>query len=126
MKSDPLTRAQYVTIWSYLNAGATSGIGFEVAIQLAKKGAKIIMGCRNLAKGEITKKRIETRVLPDRIADVTILELDLACLKSISRFVSNVEDLTSCVHILGIIKNLDLVFGLVISKVSGRFCGICS
>ena len=52
------------------------------------------MGCRNLAKAEMAKKKIETRVLPDTNADVTILELDLACLKSISRFVSDVEDLT--------------------------------
>ena len=90
----------------FIFVGATSGIGFETAIQLAKKGAKIIMGCRNLAKAEMAKKKIETRVLPDTNADVTILELDLACLKSISRFVSDVEDLTSCVHILGIVPHI--------------------
>ena len=77
-----------------------------MAVQLAKKGAKIIMGCRNLAKAEVTKKKIETRILPNANADVTILEVDLACLKSISRFVSDVEDLTSCVHILGIVPHI--------------------
>ena len=55
---------------------------------------------------EMAKKKIETRVFPDTNADVTILELDLACLKSISRFVSDVEDLTSCVHILGIVPHI--------------------
>ena len=34
--------------------GATSGIGQETAIELAKHGAKIVIGCRNLEKGEAT------------------------------------------------------------------------
>ena len=32
--------------------GATSGIGQETAVELAKHGAKIVIGCRNLEKGE--------------------------------------------------------------------------
>ena len=77
--------------------GTTSGLGLETALQLAKRGAKIILGCRNLTKGNAVKIKIETEV-PN--VNVTLLELDLASLKSISKFVSMIEDLTSCVHIL--------------------------
>jgi 3-oxoacyl-ACP reductase-like protein len=31
--------------------GASSGIGLQTAIELAKHGAKIIIGCRNMEKG---------------------------------------------------------------------------
>ena len=32
--------------------GATSGIGKETAFDLAKKGASLLLTCRNLSKGE--------------------------------------------------------------------------
>ena len=35
--------------------GATSGIGQETALELAKHGAKIVIGCRNLEKGEAAR-----------------------------------------------------------------------
>ncbi len=35
--------------------GATSGIGFQTAVEIAKQGAQVIIGCRNLEKGEVER-----------------------------------------------------------------------
>ena len=38
--------------------GANSGLGFQTALALAYKGARVIMACRNLEKAEIAKNKI--------------------------------------------------------------------
>jgi NAD(P)-dependent dehydrogenase (short-subunit alcohol dehydrogenase family) len=40
--------------------GATSGIGRETAKELAGHGAKIIIGCRDVAKGDWEKIRSQS------------------------------------------------------------------
>lgn len=42
--------------------GANSGIGRETAYQLAKRGARVVMACRNLEKAVDAKKYIESKV----------------------------------------------------------------
>lgn len=63
--------------------GSSSGIGLEAASVLAKKGAKVIVAVRNLKKGADALARINGNI---QGADVTMMELDLASLKSVSRF----------------------------------------
>lgn len=55
--------------------GANSGIGFETAKELAKKGAFIVMVCRNEAKAEVAKREILNRT-PD--AGVKIVLCDFS------------------------------------------------
>ena len=43
-----------------LITGANSGIGKVTAIELAKKGANIIMVCRNKEKAQIAQQEINT------------------------------------------------------------------
>lgn len=38
--------------------GGDSGIGKETAIDLAKRGARVIIGCRNMKKGEQAKGKL--------------------------------------------------------------------
>lgn len=63
--------------------GATSGIGFEAAKILAKKGAKIILPVRNLDKGQNVAQQIKS-IKPD--AEVEIFFLDISDLESVRKF----------------------------------------
>jgi len=63
--------------------GANSGIGFHTALELARKGAEIIMPARTQAKAEETMRRIRKEVPAAKlISDI----LDLADLSSIRMF----------------------------------------
>jgi len=66
--------------------GASSGIGYETARVLANKNATVIIAVRNLEKGKIAEEKIKAHY---KDADVTVLELDLADLKSVRNFVDN-------------------------------------
>ena len=63
--------------------GANSGIGLEAAKEFAKNGAKVIMACRSLERGNKALADIKEEV-PD--ADAQVMELDLSSLKSIHNF----------------------------------------
>jgi retinol dehydrogenase-13 len=42
-------------------SGSTSGVGLEAVKQLARRGAQIVMVCRNLAKADLIRKEIVTQ-----------------------------------------------------------------
>ncbi len=64
--------------------GANSGIGKETAIQLARSSMTVVMGCRDLQRGEQAKADIQAI---SASADVDLLQLDLADFASIERCV---------------------------------------
>jgi NAD(P)-dependent dehydrogenase (short-subunit alcohol dehydrogenase family) len=66
-----------------LVTGANSGLGFVTARELARKGATVVLACRNLEKGEGARILCETQV-PD--AQLELEELDLASLASVREF----------------------------------------
>jgi NAD(P)-dependent dehydrogenase (short-subunit alcohol dehydrogenase family) len=63
--------------------GANSGIGYEAARALVKKGAQVIMACRNLDKGEVARQKILSEK-PEGV--VELMRLDLADLASVRQF----------------------------------------
>lgn len=63
--------------------GSSSGIGFEAARVLAGKEATVIIAVRNREKGEKAVEKIRSEF---KDADLQILELDLADLKSVKNF----------------------------------------
>ena len=63
--------------------GANSGIGFETAKEIARKGAQTILACRSEEKGIEAIQRIQTEV-PD--AHIKPMTLDLSSLKSVHAF----------------------------------------
>jgi len=63
--------------------GANIGLGYETALGLARKGAKVIMACRNLQKAAEAKQTIIAEVSG---ADLEVIELDLSKLKSVRKF----------------------------------------
>jgi NAD(P)-dependent dehydrogenase (short-subunit alcohol dehydrogenase family) len=66
--------------------GASSGIGYETARALANKNAAVILAVRNLEKGNTASKNIKNQ---NETADVRVMELDLANLKSVREFANN-------------------------------------
>ena len=70
-----------------LITGSNAGIGFEMAMEFAGKGAEVILGCRSLQRAEDAKERILGRHPEGR---VHLLELDLADLKSVKRAAAEV------------------------------------
>ena len=66
-----------------LVTGANSGIGFYTALELARKGAHVLLGARDRIKGEAAAARIRAEV---RDAKVELVLLDLASLASVRAF----------------------------------------
>ena len=60
-------------------------MGFETAVELAKRGARVYLGCRSKAKGVTASRDIVVRAGCDASL-VKVLELDLAFLKSVRKF----------------------------------------
>jgi NAD(P)-dependent dehydrogenase (short-subunit alcohol dehydrogenase family) len=60
--------------------GANTGLGYETALALAGRGARVVLAVRNLDKGKDATTRIAAQV-PD--ADVALQELDLTSLDSV-------------------------------------------
>lgn len=77
--------------------GANSGIGKETAIDLARRGGKIYIACRDAKRAEDALKEIQTRSGSN---DVHFLQLDLASMDSIREFSKNFHELESQLHIL--------------------------
>lgn len=63
--------------------GATSGLGLETALQLARRGAVVVMACRDLGRGAIAAKAIGAG---GGRADVEVAALDLGNLESVREF----------------------------------------
>jgi NAD(P)-dependent dehydrogenase (short-subunit alcohol dehydrogenase family) len=63
--------------------GANSGIGLDAARRLALAGARVVMACRDIAKGDAAAATIRAEA-PDALLDV--VALDLASLDSVRAF----------------------------------------
>lgn len=66
-----------------LVTGANSGVGFQAAREFARQGAQVLLGVRDVLKGEAARNRIVAE-LPQ--ANVAIVPLDMASLASIRGF----------------------------------------
>ncbi len=68
--------------------GANSGIGYETALGLARKGMEVIMACRDLQKAEKARSEI-LRECPE--ASVRTMKLDLSRLLDVEEFASRLQ-----------------------------------
>ena len=66
--------------------GANSGLGYYTTLELAKKGATVVMACRNVLKAESAANSIKAEV---KNAQLDIRKLDLADLESVNSFAAN-------------------------------------
>ena len=66
-----------------LVTGANSGIGYQAAVELARHGAHVLLGCRSEAKGQAALERLR-REVPHANAELALV--DMASLASIRSF----------------------------------------
>jgi NAD(P)-dependent dehydrogenase (short-subunit alcohol dehydrogenase family) len=72
-----------------LVTGSNTGIGFEAARVLATRGARVLLGCRSADKANAARDRI-LGAHPE--ADVSVVPLDLASVKSVREAGARVGD----------------------------------
>jgi len=77
--------------------GANSGVGYEMARELARKGATVVLACRDEAKG----KRAMARIRAEQPgAALELARLDLSDLETVRRFAAHIAQAHSTLNIL--------------------------
>lgn len=77
--------------------GATTGIGYEVTFALAKQGACLILGCRNIRKGNDVANKIKNVTNNENIS---VIHLELESLQSCKTFAKEVLSRKSAISFL--------------------------
>lgn len=77
--------------------GANSGVGYETALDIARRGAKVIMACRNM---ETAAKARDTIAEKTKNSNVLVKKLDLSSLKSVREFASDINKNESRLDVL--------------------------
>lgn len=77
--------------------GANTGLGRATAMELAKRGARLVLGCRNGIKGEAVARLIRKK---SGNQQVYAARLDLGSLSSIKTFVEEFNEKEQKLHVL--------------------------
>ncbi|XP_064599849.1 retinol dehydrogenase 13-like [Liolophura sinensis] len=77
--------------------GGNTGIGFETALDLAKRGARVVLGCRDVTRGEEAAKKIRRA---SGNGNIIFRRLDLASLESVRQFARETLAAEKDIHIL--------------------------
>ena len=77
--------------------GSNTGIGFQVALILADKGAHVVRACRNLEKAETAREKM---LKSSPHAQIFVEELDLADLSNVEAFATRLKKSHQHVDIL--------------------------
>jgi len=95
--------------------GANSGVGYESALALARKSARVIMACRSVDKAEGARLEI-LKLVPT--AQVEVMALNLGSLKSIQTFA---ESFAATYPRLDVLMNNAGIMGLPYGKTADGF-----
>jgi len=77
--------------------GGNSGIGYEAALEFARKRAKVVLACRDLGKARTAAAQISAS---SPSADVQVMTLDLSSLASIRGFADAFHTQHHALHVL--------------------------
>lgn len=87
----------HTTLFFILSLGGNTGLGLETAVDLAKRGGKIYIACRDKVRAENALIEIWTKSGSDNIH---IIELDLSSLESVKNFSKKFHELENRLDIL--------------------------
>ena len=73
----------------FIITGANSGLGYETSKFLLKKGATVIMCCRDLVKGEEARQKL---LKLNYDGDIELFELDLSDLRNVKKFADSIKN----------------------------------
>ena len=77
--------------------GGNSGLGFEAAKMFAEKNAEVVLTSRSIEKGETARRSI---LLKSPVANINVMQLDLADLKSVHQFADSFKSEYSKLDVL--------------------------
>ncbi|KAI9920658.1 hypothetical protein PsorP6_001053 [Peronosclerospora sorghi] len=98
--------------------GANSGIGYETALELARKGAHVVLGCRNEERGRAAERTLQQTLSSDSEAGkVEFVPLNLGDLRSVQKFAVEITKTHPHVHLL--INNAGIMGGAYGLSVDG-------
>ena len=83
--------------------GANTGIGIHTVIDLAKRGATVVMACRNMRKGEAALKEAKEKSGSEKI---DLMQSDLSSLNFVRTFSETFSSKYEKLHILIIMQEL--------------------
>ncbi|KAL3663994.1 hypothetical protein V7S43_010881 [Phytophthora oleae] len=90
--------------------GANSGIGYETALKLARKGAHVVLACRNEQRGSEAESQMrETLASSPDAGEVEFMKLDVGSLSSVQAFSEKFKAKNNRLHLL--INNAGLAGG---------------
>ena len=88
---------------TYVITGANSGIGFEAARLLGERGAKIIMACRSINKGEKARDKLKETCA----GGVDLVQIDLSDLSSVRKGADDIRARANLID--GLINNAGIM-----------------
>lgn len=83
--------------------GANTGIGKYTALDLYKRGARVILACRDIKKAELAVEFINqecTSLTADQLGELKVVHLDLSSLSSVRKCAEQILKEENHVHIL--------------------------
>ncbi|XP_063837629.1 retinol dehydrogenase 11-like [Ostrinia nubilalis] len=80
--------------------GCNTGIGKETVADLYKRGARVIMACRDINKANTAKDQIEHAAGTDKKGVLVVEKLDLSSLKSVREFADRISASENRIDIL--------------------------
>ncbi|XP_047032908.1 retinol dehydrogenase 14-like [Helicoverpa zea] len=77
--------------------GGNSGIGYQTALELARRGAKVILGCRDEERGQ---NAVQSIIKKTKNRSVRYMHLDLSSFASVRKFVEDFKNSEAKLDIL--------------------------
>jgi len=105
-----------------MDAGASSGIGREVALECARRGARLVLGCRDGGKAEAVSAHIKRKTGND---DIHYVIVDLASLASVRQLVETCCRREWIVDVLINNAGLSILLYSIVSPVGLRSIVMC-